>query len=257
MCGNVRGFEKRAPEGRRDEISEWGPTDNNLFLQTRLEKIQAIADSLRQAIQRKPDVKRRIWHMLDLEANILQSPQDIISLVPEMCLQGLHLIQNSFRLQHRDSSLLEGYVGPAIQVGSTRANGFDEFFRPDDPGDPPSGKAKALRQTVNEQDVVFVYIFDIICSGNGLAVAVTGIVVTTVEFVHDERRTVPADVLDLCEFGIADYLSGRVSWIGGQDDGGASGNLCGDLVGVDMIVVFVRQGRWDRRELRTYQGLSR
>lgn len=73
------------------------------------------------------------------------------------------------------------------------------------------------------------------------AVAIGGIVVATVELVQDQGRAVTADILDLGQLLMRDKVTGRVPGVRGQQYLSATGNLLGDLVGVDVIVVLLRQ----------------
>ena len=82
---------------------------------------------------------------------------------------------------------MEGHVGPAVEVAAAGAEGGDEFFGADDPADAPAGKAEALGQAVDEDDVVGVDVEDVGGGGNGGAVTVGAVVVPGVEFVEDER----------------------------------------------------------------------
>jgi hypothetical protein len=81
---------------------------------------------------------------------------------------------------------LEGNVGSAVEVAAAGAEGGDEFFGTDDPADAPTGKAEALGQTVDEDDVVGVDVDDVGGGGDGGAVAVGAVVVPGVEFVKDD-----------------------------------------------------------------------
>jgi hypothetical protein len=81
---------------------------------------------------------------------------------------------------------LEGDVGSAVEVTAARAESGDEFFGPNDPADAPTGKTEALRQAVDEDDVISVDVEDVGGGGDGGAVAVGAVVIPRVEFVKDE-----------------------------------------------------------------------
>lgn len=72
----------------------------------------------------------------------------------------------------------------------------------DDPCDSPAGKSEALGKTVDDQDVVFVDIFDVLSGRNGSTIAIAGVVVSTIKLIHDKCRSVTADILDLSELGV-------------------------------------------------------
>lgn len=115
-----------------------------------------------------------------------------------MCLQRLHLAADLIRLQHRDSSLLKRHIRTTIQITPTRANSLDKLLGAHDPCDSPSRKAEALREAVDDEDVVFVYVLDVLGRADSRAVAVAGIVIAAIELIHYEGGAVAADVLDLC-----------------------------------------------------------
>ena len=71
-----------------------------------------------------------------------------------------------------------GYVGSTVEIAATRPNGFDEFFGPNNPRNTPAGKAEPLGETVNDEDIIFVYVFDIVGRGDDGAIAISGVVVT-------------------------------------------------------------------------------
>lgn len=91
-------------------------------------------------------------------------------------------------------------------------------------------------------DTIFVNILDIGGRADSNAVAVAGVVVTTIEFVHDECCAVAADVLNLGELRVGDNLSGRVPWVTRQDHGSSPRDFFGNLIGVNMIAVFFIKG---------------
>jgi len=71
-----------------------------------------------------------------------------------------------------------GYVGSTVEVAAARPNGFDEFFGSNNPRNTPAGKAEPLGETVNDEDVIFVYVFDVVGRGDDGAIAIGGVVVT-------------------------------------------------------------------------------
>ena len=116
------------------------------------------------------------------------------------------------------------------------------YFWTNDPRNSPSGKSEALSQAINDQHIVLINIVDVLSRGNSRAVAVTGVVVSTVELIHDQRRSVTANILDLCQLGVLDNFASRVTRVGSQDDGCSAGDLLGDLVGVDVVVIRFGEG---------------
>lgn len=45
-----------------------------------------------------------------------------------MALESLHFSENLVGFEHGDGGLLEGDIGSSVKVGSTRADGLDEFL---------------------------------------------------------------------------------------------------------------------------------
>lgn len=110
-----------------------------------------------------------------------------------------------------------------------------------DPSNSPSRESESLGKTVDDQDVIFVDILDVLGSGNGGSVAVAGVVVARVKLVADECGTATANVLDLCKLGVGDDAAGRVSGVGGKNDRGTAGDFLGNLVGVNVVAIFLGQ----------------
>ena len=71
-----------------------------------------------------------------------------------------------------------GYVGSTVEVAAARPNGFDEFFGPNNPRNTPAGKAEPLGETVKDEDVIFVYVFDVVGRRDDRSIAIGGVVVT-------------------------------------------------------------------------------
>jgi len=168
-----------------------------------------------------------------------------------MLLQSLHLLSHLVRLKHRDSGLLERDISTTIQITTTASNRLDELFWSHNPRDSPSWKSEPLGETIDDQDIVLVNVVDVLRGTDRGAVAVGSIVVSTVELIHDQRSSITADVLNLGEFGVLDYFSGGIAGVGGEDDGGSSGDFFGDLVRMNMVSIFFTERRWDSRKLRT------
>lgn len=143
----------------RVQIKEDTGHDDDLLGQQGVEEVQAVGDvSLggERGVQRgqvQPDVEGGLGHVLHAEANLMQTLQDVVALFAEVGLQRLHLGADEGGLQHRDGGFLEGHVGATVEVGARRAEGIDELFRSDDPGDTPARQTETLGQTINEEDV--------------------------------------------------------------------------------------------------------
>jgi hypothetical protein len=86
-----------------------------------------------------------------------------------------------------------------------------------------------------------VNINHILGSTDRAAVAIGGIVVSTVELVQDQSRAVTADVLDLGQLVMRHEVTCRVTGVRGQQHLGTTGDFLGDLVRVDVIMVLLRQ----------------
>lgn len=209
---------KQIPTLTRVQIEEDTRHNNDLLLQTSLEEVQPIIDRIRQIGKIQPEIKRRIRHEGELEADFLKTTDDVVALVAEMGLEGSHLVADAGRLEHLNGGFLEGHVAASVEVGAAGTDGVDEFFGAENPGDTPARETEALGEAVNDEDIVFVDVFDVVSGGDDGAVTVGGVVVTAVEFVHDQGGAVTADVLDLGEFWVGDHLTGGVSGVGGEDD---------------------------------------
>jgi len=105
---------------------------------------------------------------------------------------------------------------------------------------------------VKGKGTVIVNIFNVLRRANRRAVAVTCIIVATVELVHDECCAVTAYVLDFCELGVGDYLSCRVSRVARQDYRGSPGNLFCDLIRVDVVAICFGERNGYRCKLCLY-----
>lgn len=233
---------KQIPPPRRVQVKEDPRNNNHLLLETRLEKVQPVRDRAGQPLEVQPDVERGIRHVADSESHPAEALDDIVTLLLEVLLKSLHLLLDERRLEHGDGGLLEGDVGAAVEVGTAGADGFDEFLWAEDPSNTPAWEAEPLGQAVDNEHVVFVDVDYVLGGGDGGSVAVGGVVVPRVELVADEGGALTADVLDFGELGVGDDEAGWVAGVGGDDDGGAAGDLLGDLVGVDVVAVFLGQG---------------
>jgi hypothetical protein len=91
-------------------------------------------------------------------------------------------------------------------------------LRANNPCNSPSRKSKSLSKSIDDQNIIFVNILNIFSCTYSCAITVTCVIVTTIEFVHDQRGSVPADVLDLSELGVFDNLSCRIAGVGGKDN---------------------------------------
>jgi hypothetical protein len=184
------------------QIEEDTRHNNDLLLKTCLEEVESVADALGHAAEVEPEVEGRVGHVRELEAHFLQTTDDVVALGAEMHLQSAHLVADTWGRQHFYGGFLEGHVATTIEVRTAGADRLDEFLGAEDPRYTPSGKAETLGQAVNDEHVVLVDVLDVVGGGDDGAVAVCCVVVSTVEFIHDQRGAVTADVLDLREFGI-------------------------------------------------------
>ena len=94
-----------------------------------------------------------------------------------------------------------------------------------------------------------VNVHDVISSAHGGTVTVARVVVATVEFIHDQRCSITAQILDLCQLRVLHHLTCRVARVGGQDDRSTARNLIRNLLRMDMIAICFGQGRGYRSEV--------
>lgn len=240
---------KQVTTTRGVQVEEDTRHHNDLLLQTGLEEVQAVRDGLGQTLEVQPQVEGRVRHVLDDEAHLAQTTDHQVALVAEVALQVHHLVLHEAGLQHGDGGFLEGVGGTSVEVRTTGADGGDVLLGTQNPCDTPSRQAEALGQTVNDEHIILIDILDVLSSGDSRTVAVAGVVVARVELVADKGGARAADVLDLGEFGVGDDAAGRVSRVGGEDDGGSSSDFLGDLVGVDVVSVLLGERYGDGGEL--------
>lgn len=81
------------------------------------------------------------------------------------------------------------------------------------------------------------------------SIAVSSVVVATIEFIQDQRSAISADVLDLGQLFIGHKMSGRIPGVRCEEHRCATSDFLGDLVGVNVIVIFFSQGNRNRSDL--------
>ena len=135
---------------RRVEVEENSRNYDDFFLQAGLKEVKPVTDLVRQPTKVQPDVESTVWDMLllECEANLLETSDDEVAFRQEVLLECLHFSQNLGRFEHRDSSFLEGNIRATVKVRATAADGLDELFWSDDPGNTPSRESETLRKTL-------------------------------------------------------------------------------------------------------------
>jgi hypothetical protein len=236
---------EQIPTLTRVQIEEDTRNNNDLLLETGLEEVQPVGNALGQIRQVEPDVEGRVGHEGELESDLLQATDDEVALGTEVHLQRTHLVAHARRLEHADGGFLEGYVAAAVEVGAAAADGLDELLGTQDPGDAPAREAEALGKAVDNEHVVRVDIFDVVGGRDHSAIAVGRVVVAAVELIHDKSCAVAADVLNLGELRVGDHLTGGVTRVRSQDDGGTASNLGCDEVGRHVVFVVLSEGNGD------------
>jgi hypothetical protein len=116
------------------------------------------------------------------------------------------------------------------------------YLGADNPSNSPAWESEALRKAIDDQNVIFVNILNVVCGADSGTVAIAGIVVAPIEFIHDKSRPISADILNLGELGVLDHPAGRVTRVRSQDDRCATSNLLGDFVRVNMVAVGLCEG---------------
>lgn len=110
---------KQISTSGRVQIEEDTRNNNDLLFQAGLEEVEAVGNMTRQTLEVEPDVERAVRHVLDHEAHVAETLDNIVSLVAEMSLKGDHLLLYQARLKHGDCGLLERSVGTTIEVRTT------------------------------------------------------------------------------------------------------------------------------------------
>jgi hypothetical protein len=88
------------------------------------------------------------------------------------------------------------------------------YFRANNPSNSPTGQPESLRQTIDNQNIVFIHILNVLRGTDCCPVTVARVVISTIKLVHDKGRSVSTDVLDLRQLGILDHSPCRVAWVG-------------------------------------------
>lgn len=100
-----------------------------------------------------------------------------------------------------------------------------------------------------EGQTILVDVLHVRRTADRRAITIRRVVVATVELIQNQRRAVPTDILDARQLLIGDEVTRGVTGVGGENDGGSTSDLLGDLVGVDVIVVVFSEGHRDRSDL--------
>lgn len=106
-------------------------------------------------------------------------------------------------------------------------------------------QAKTLREAIDDDNVVIIYVMHVLCGRYDLPIAARRVVVATIELIHDEGPTIAAHVLDVLELRVADDLACRVTWIACQQNPSTTCCLFPDQALVDMPAVVLGQWNWD------------
>lgn len=139
--------------------------------------------------------------------------------------------------------MLHEELGSVISTGVVVYNiRLDELLGTQDPRNTPARQTEALGEAINDQDIIFVDILNILSRRDGSTVTVASIVVARVKLVADQGGTSTAKILDLGQLGVGDHASSWVPRVGSQNYRSSSRNLSGDDIGVDVVAVLLRKG---------------
>ena len=169
-------------------------------------------------------------------------------------MRGLHHRRDSYR-KNRYCNMLARVTAKETQVAYALTNSnilvsasvvyfVSRNLRtlwPKDPGNAPSRQTETLGKAVNNQDVVLIHVFHILSRGNRSSVTVAGVVVSGIELVTYKGGAAATNVLNLGQLRVGNDTPGRIARVRGQDDRGATGDFLGNLVGVDMVAIFLGQ----------------
>lgn len=164
-----------------------GDTDD-LLLQQLLEEGEAIVERRRERGEVEPDVERRAGWNADGQAHGGQTREDVVALLAEVRLQRNLVLHDALRVEERERHDLHRVRGAAVQEGAGLGDGRDQVLRSEDPAHTPAGEAETLRQSVDDDDCILVYIVHVLGARDRLAqhVRVVVVAVPAVELVeHD------------------------------------------------------------------------
>lgn len=114
MTGRV----EQVPTSAGVQVEKDAWDDNDLFFQTGLEEVETVVYSFGQVGQVEPEVKGRVWHVGELEADFLQTANDVVALGAEVHLQSAHLVADAWGRHHFHGGFLEGHIAASVEVGT-------------------------------------------------------------------------------------------------------------------------------------------
>jgi hypothetical protein len=273
---------KQIPPLTGIQIEEDSGYNNHPLLKTCLKEVETVRDSRWESFKIEPEVKGRVWDCLDLEAHFTEARDDVVAFFLEWKLErramragsGLTLkwVCRAFisvrtlagssietaaswkgtlappsRYEPQDPiALMNSYSG----ISTTESSGLKEtHLWSYNPCNSPSRKSESLCESVNDQDIVFINVVDVLRCTNCGAVAIASIVVSAIKFVHDQCSPVSTDILDLSKLRVLDHSSSRVSRVRCQNYRRTTCNLFCNLVRVDMVSILLGQRTRNRSEL--------
>ncbi len=81
------------------------------------------------------------------------------------------------------------------------------------PRNSPARQPEPLGESINEQNVILINILDILRCADSSTITVRGVVVSSIELIHDQGCSISADILDLRQLGILNNFSSGITRI--------------------------------------------
>jgi len=100
------------------QVKENSRNYNDLLFKASLEEIQPVGDFLGETLEIEPEIEGGVGNGLNVESHFAETLDDVVALLPEMCLQGDHFSTDLLGLEHLNRSFLEGHIGTTVKVGT-------------------------------------------------------------------------------------------------------------------------------------------
>ena len=200
----------------RINIKECPRNRNHFFFQARFKERQTVIQRLWQSFKIGPNIKCSGRFTFHANPHLVQPLQHIVPLFTELTLCCHRFLNHMIRLEQAQHMFLERIVCSAIQERARTSDCVNNRLWCQCPADTPTGIAPVLGQSINNNDRVFVDIFNIFGRRNHLWIPVSGsrIDVMGIKLIKNQRATQFTRHFDpLLQLRSLDHLPGRVTGI--------------------------------------------